>query len=135
MKNINLEYFEEDVKIEIDDKPGLDVVKPVCDICKKYFKSKSVLRNHISSVHKGIKYPCNQCAYKATEKGSLKKHIESVHEKVKHPCDQCGKQFTQQGNQKRHVESVHEKVVNVNPSLRKSSIFKRHLQFIHVGNK
>ena len=59
------EYFEEDVKEEIVDKknPHSNLVKHVCDICSKSYKSKRNLTQHIQSVHKGLKYPCDQCVY------------------------------------------------------------------------
>ena len=76
------EYFEDDIKTGIEDKTTIFLVKKSCDICKKVFKSKVSLRNHIQ-IHKEIKYPCTQCEYKATQKGHLKKHIHSFHEKSK----------------------------------------------------
>ena len=51
------EYFEEDVKTEMDDK---SVDEPFCDICQKQFRSKSLLNKHIKDVHKEIKHPCTQ---------------------------------------------------------------------------
>ena len=71
-----IEYFDEDVDMEHDEKSKL------CDICRNYFKSKGALRHHINSVHKAIKYSCDQCQYRATEQGNLKKHIESVQLKL-----------------------------------------------------
>ena len=83
------EYFEEDVKMEINDKKRIHLVNHKCDICSKDFKSKSVLRKHIQAVHEEIKYPCNRCEFKSTQKGNLQTHIESVHEKIKHSCILC----------------------------------------------
>ena len=85
------EYFEEDVKEEIVDEKNPDtiLVKHLCNICSKNYKSKRTLTLHIQSVHKGLKYPCDQCVYQALSKANLWTHIRSVHEKVKYPCDQC----------------------------------------------
>ena len=112
-----IEYFEEDIKMEIADEVKPYIVNPVCEICRKHFKSKSLLKKHIKAVHQEIKYPCTQCEYRASTKGnlkshirSLKTHIESVHEKVKYPCDQCEYKATTKGSLKKHIKSIHEKV-------------------------
>ena len=83
------EYFEEDIKIE-DDLKEKQILRHVCKICQRVYKSNANVSTHIQSVHKQNKYPCDQCEYQATGKGHLKTHILSVHEKVKYPCDQCG---------------------------------------------
>ena len=64
------EYFKEDVKEEIEDEmePQSNLVKHLCDICSKTYKSKDTLKEHMQSVHRGQKYPCDQCVYKASRK-------------------------------------------------------------------
>ena len=37
------------------------------------------LKEHVESIHEGVRYPCDQCDYKATQKGSLKRHKKSNH--------------------------------------------------------
>ena len=52
-----------------------------CNICNFEFSYDSNLKNHIDSVHKGIKeFKCNICEYKTAYKHHLEKHIESNHE-------------------------------------------------------
>ena len=108
------EYFEEDVKEEIVEENNLDtiLVKHVCNICSKSYKTKGNLAQHIKSVHKGLKYPCDQCQHSAATKAALKRHTCSMHEGIKYPnpCSQCDKQFTNQASLKTHHESVHKKI-------------------------
>ena len=68
---MNGEYFEENVKMDIDDKTHLQ----------------NIHRKNIESV----KYSCTQCDKEFTLRRSLKTHIESINEKVKFPCVQCDK--------------------------------------------
>ena len=97
-----IEYFEEDVKMETDDKTRPPLMTHLCDICRKHFK--------FQAAHKEIKYACKQCEYQATTKCSLKRHIKSVHQKVRYPCNQCQYEATEKGSLNKHIESVHEKV-------------------------
>ena len=84
-------------------------IKPQCELCGKYFKSKVNLRTHIESVHESSKHPCDMCVYEAPNKYSLKEHKNALHKKIKFPCNQCDHQATTQGHLKRHIQSVHEK--------------------------
>ena len=54
----NGEYFEEYVKMDIDDKTYLQNVR----------------RKNIKSVHEKIKYSCSQCDKEFTQQGYLKTH-------------------------------------------------------------
>ena len=102
------EYFEDDIKTEISDETKLFLLNQ-CEVCKKVFKSRGSLRDHIQ-IHKERRYSCTQCGNQFTGKGNLKKHIESVHEKVQYPCNQCDTKLTRQDVLRRHIESVHAKV-------------------------
>ena len=109
--NVLTHFFQMmDRRMESNKKTELCLMsKILCEVCNKHFKTKSTLRQHIQTSHKGLKYSCDLCEYQATQKGSLKTHIQSVHEKIKYSCDQCEYQATQQGNLKTHIKSVHEK--------------------------
>ena len=85
-------------------------IKPQCELCGKYFKSKGNLRTHIESVHESSKHPCDMCVYKAPNKYSLIQHKNALHKKIKYPCNQCGLQTTTQGSLKTHIQSVHKKI-------------------------
>ena len=61
--------------------------KILCEICNKHFKTKSKLKQHTQTLHKGLRFSCNQCVYQATTQGSLKRHIKSVHEKIRKSND------------------------------------------------
>ena len=50
-----------------------------CDECNYKAKFPSHLRQHIKSIHEGVKYSCDQCSYKATAPSSLRKHKKSQH--------------------------------------------------------
>ena len=56
--------------------------KRQCTYCDYKVSKNSSLREHIKSVHEGIKYPCDQCEYVAKIKRSLKKHVKNKHSKV-----------------------------------------------------
>ena len=86
-----------------------------CQLCDKRFKNDKTLKNHIESVHNGVKYNCEQCFKQFTDRGSLSKHIKAIHEGVRYECDQCGYIATQQGNLKIHIQSVHEGVIYTCP--------------------
>ena len=106
------EYFEEDLKEEIEDEnyPDTKLIRHTCDICIKSYASARSLTNHIQSLHKGRKYPCDLCTYQAMRKDHLIAHIQCLHEKVKYSCNQCEYKATRQSSLKTHIESVHEKV-------------------------
>ena len=78
----NREYFEEDVKMDIDEETRLHFLNHSCETCNKYFNSSGALRKHIQYVHTEIRYPCNQCEYKATKTNTDMTHRESIHEGV-----------------------------------------------------
>ena len=51
-----------------------------CKICDKQFSGSSGLREHIASVHEGIRHTCTQCDYTAAKKSNLTVHVQSIHE-------------------------------------------------------
>ena len=65
------------------------------------------MKNHIKSVHEGVKYDCDQCEKQYTEKGNLTRHVKSTHNSVKHACDYCQIPFTIKGNLDRHIQKMH----------------------------
>ena len=88
--NLDKEYFEEDLKTEV--RRNTKFLNVSCEICLKSFKTKSVLTNHVQSVHKETKH--------------LKTHIQSVHEAVKYSCTQCDFQATTQSKLQKHSQKV-----------------------------
>ena len=79
-----------------------------CDICNRYFDSKSRYEGHLQSAH-GTKLQCDKCDKQFTGKRSLKYHVEVSHEQVNSKCNFCDKVFTSSTTLKRHVTAAHRK--------------------------
>ena len=81
-----------------------------CHQCDKTFLRNQYLRDHIKSVHQGMKsgfqVACPKCG-KMMYKRSLQKHIHDIHLEGNYECDKCNKQFTSQNNMKRHIQTEH----------------------------
>ena len=84
-----------------------DYSRSECKQCLKSFSNQHILKNHIKSVHEGLKYDCDQCEKQYTEKGNLARHVKSIHNSVKHACDYCQIPFTIKGNLDRHIQKMH----------------------------
>ena len=84
-----------------------DYTRSECKQCLKSFANQHILKNHIKSVHEGLKYDCDQCEKQYTEKGNLTRHVKSTHNSVKHACDYCQIPFTIKGNLDRHIQKMH----------------------------
>ena len=74
----------------------VDTVKHVCSLCKKEYKKKKNLKEHMMS-HSGERpYSCQDCGKRFRTGRDLRTHCMGVHvkEKVKnHVCNVCGKGF------------------------------------------
>ena len=54
-----------------------------CNDCKKMFKAKGKVIDHVAAIHLGVKnYKCDKCKKAFGYKDTLKKHIDAVHIKV-----------------------------------------------------
>ena len=84
-----------------------DYSRSECKQCLKSFANQHILKNHMKSVHEGVKYDCDQCEKQYTEKGNLTRHVKSTHNSVKHACDYCQIPFTIKGNLDRHIQKMH----------------------------
>jgi len=77
---------------------------PVED-CKKMFRTKQEVENHINSIHLDIKSQCSICFLWFK---NLSDHIGQVHKGgKKYRCGECDKQFSRNFGLKQHVERVH----------------------------
>merc|ERR1712243_123667 len=89
--------------------PAIDLESLECKTCNKVFKSKTALKNHHASIHKGVRYNCNDCGSEFTLQSSLRTHIKAVH--AKRPklvaCDQCDYETPRPDNLKTHKITVH----------------------------
>ena len=91
-------------------------------------------------MHNGVKYNCEYCEYQATTKSSLRQHIQSIHNGVKHSGEfviiKLIKKILFKDVQSQH--SVHNAVkYNCHFCDYKASShdnFRRHLQSIHNVN-
>ena len=79
-----------------------------CTICEKTFKVASKLNFHLLNVHDRNKF-CPHCKMVFGAKCTLDAHIETVHEKKKHFCSLCDKAFSARKALRYHIKCVHEK--------------------------
>lgn len=80
-----------------------------CFICKKQFKMRNYLRNHMK-IHIEIReYQCEKCSFASKTRCYLKQHIRYVHEKKKyvHKCNICSRSFIYKYLCDRHVRLKH----------------------------
>ena len=88
-----------------------------CEYCKSTFCTKTVLRNHINSVHLKIKpYKCENCEKYFAKKYQLTRHDKALHQKLKPShkeiperwlCDLCDSSFSMKFYLKCHINRVH----------------------------
>jgi len=80
---------------------------PVED-CKKMFRTKQEVENHINSIHLDIKSQCSICFLWFK---NVSDHIGQVHKGgKKYSCDECDKQFSRNFGLKQHMERVHKSI-------------------------
>ena len=87
-----------------------DGVKIDCSFCLKKFADKSNLKKHIQSKHEGMKFPCSKCQLQYTTYSSLKLHIDAEHKEIRYNCLQCNYQGKTQYQLKHHYDAAHEGV-------------------------
>ena len=82
-----------------------------CERCKSSYALKHLLREHVSSVHEGIKpFECEICETRFARKQHLQTHTLSVHEGIKpFNCEICESHFATVGQLERHISSVHDR--------------------------
>ncbi|CAC5419816.1 KRAB [Mytilus coruscus] len=84
------------------------VMTYACEVCRKEFKTKRQMKEHILSLHAGVKpFKCDQCDKMFTRKYHLERHL-MMHAGTKdYQCKYCGKEFSTKGNLLSHVRRVH----------------------------
>ncbi|XP_063441644.1 zinc finger protein 773-like [Mytilus trossulus] len=84
------------------------VMTYACEVCRKEFKTKRQMKEHILSLHAGVKpFKCDQCDKMFTRKYHLERHL-MMHAGTKdYQCEYCGKEFSTKGNLLSHVRRVH----------------------------
>ena len=125
------------------DMPSLDPDPYQCDECKKSFKTKQNLENHMNRIHKEIKdQKCDQCEYSCFSKSGLKSHNSAVHLKLRpFKCEEndCTETFSFKNVLKKHIKSVHKGIKDHHCSVCQDSFgekqtLERHMKRFHLEN-
>lgn len=87
--------------------PEIDLEMLQCKKCSKVFKSKTAVKNHYESIHKGVRYTCNDCGSEFTLQSSLRTHTKAMHVGKLIACDQCEYETPRPDNLKTHKINVH----------------------------
>ena len=104
------------------------------------FSEKLKLKQHIETVHQGIKpYQCHMCDSKFYYPSVMKAHISRIHEGKKPEkinCSTCGKLFAAKRSLKDHIAVVHDgikpfKCDLCDTSCAKQSTLKRQIHTFH----
>ena len=127
----------------INDNVHNDTKRHKCGQCEKSYMGSWNLKQHIQSVHEGLKggHQCEICDMSFFRPFLLKSHIKIVHEGVKnHKCDQCDYVAGSLGNLKRHIVSVHEglkkhKCKSCEYTCAYALDLKRHFSNVHLIEK
>ena len=66
-----------------------------CDTCGKCYSTKSILTQHIKSIHtKENEYKCDVCEKVFFRPCKFLQHVKAVHDKIKlFVCDECDSKF------------------------------------------
>ena len=106
-----------------------------CPNCDKTFTRKHNLRNHIRTIHEGIKLDCPKCEKLFTRKEYLQSHIRTIHDGIKLDCPKCDKSFTRGPNLRAHVKRFHEglklKCSKCDKTFGYQNNFNNHLKTMH----
>ena len=107
-----------------------------CTLCQKQYTTKIGLIQHVSAVHKGLRFSCDECDYKTTVEQYVQRHKLSQHRKLKHQCPQCFGLFSK-GGLSIHIKAVHKKETfqceQCGFSTRCNSTLKNHRDYYHEG--
>ena len=91
-------------------KPEEDLEEVVCPHCKKHFKGKKGLNQHMGKVHskKRKRSQCKECGKKFSNRYALSFHIKQVHKKsTRVECSHCKKIMYNKYVLEKHVKSEH----------------------------
>ncbi|XP_063372013.1 myoneurin-like [Cydia amplana] len=87
-----------------------DLYKFQCEVCKKRFRTKHWMRDHVDWIHHGLKkYSCSCCSASFGAFTSLRRHAARKHEqraaapRDTHVCDLCGKTFKVKTSLEEHL--------------------------------
>ena len=115
--------------------------KITCDICLKIFNGTKILKAHVKECHEERKNQCEQCSQSFAKLCYLRDHINSIHKGLKmFQCDVCNEKFTRRNGLKRHDEAKHTKLKKFHCSLcdaafGRNHLLKDHIRVLHDGIK
>ena len=98
--HIQTEHLQEEPKKEFQ-----------CTQCEYFANTKTLLKSHIDSKHRGIVYPCMLCEEQFPQKHILKRHVEAVHLGIKYPCKYCNYKARHKENLKPHMYAKHNTIL------------------------
>ncbi len=82
-----------------------------CAICAKQFHSSQYLKQHINSVHLGIKFACEVCGNKFVGKQAKEDHVKAFHRNdPSFKCNICMKALSSRVILREHMDAIHKKL-------------------------
>ncbi|KAL3276116.1 hypothetical protein HHI36_020836 [Cryptolaemus montrouzieri] len=135
-------YEDKKSTSHVEIKDFSSIKKHKCHICDYRSSRKSIIKQHVDSVHLNLKnYQCSHCDFRTSRKGSLLFHMNGVHLGLKnHKCSQCDYQTAEKGNLTKHIKRVHLGIKNYKcnqcdyQETHESNI-KVHIRNVHLGDK
>ena len=79
-----------------------------CEYCGKKYCSRSNLKSHVDTVHRGLKNECNICEKTFFDKWKLKTHMNTVHSSKRYECPYCIQTCSRIDTLRRHIKAKHE---------------------------
>ena len=80
----------------------------ICEVCGKAFNKKVSMKDHMATIHEGIKaYLCTYCGKRFSSRGNLKRHLRIHKNSFPYPCPFCICKFRHSNTLKSHVEKKH----------------------------
>ncbi|KAI5639289.1 hypothetical protein NE865_08149 [Phthorimaea operculella] len=112
--------LSEDLAVHLENEHKVPDVEPkgptptaTCHLCKKVFKSRNTLGQHLKQVHESTKgsVPCPECDKRFAHYKLLSNHLRNVHPQGdnKHSCHECGKLYKNHQSLHQHLKTYHKK--------------------------
>ncbi|KAJ2941724.1 hypothetical protein O0L34_g10532 [Tuta absoluta] len=140
--------LSEDLAMHLENEHKVPDVEPkpptptaTCHLCKKVFKSRNTLGQHLKQVHEAAKgsVPCPECDKRFAHYKLLSNHLRNVHPRGgnKHSCHECGKLYKNHQSLHQHFKMVHKKrqtaVTEMNESSAAPAAFEKQTQTANVA--
>ena len=113
-----------------------DVRNFKCTPCQKQYRHITGLVNHVSVVHRKIRFSCDECDYKTTNKKCVMRHKMSQHRGLKDQCPQCYGFFAK-SSLSTHIKAIHKKEIfhcdQCDFNTRSRTLLQNHTDYYHEG--